>query len=94
MTPTTAFTGIIIHHFTYVKVEYKKPSGDLGKVRFPSDCPQFLSTKKEIFFLYFEIQYVCVCNEIEYAMLEEYLAKIKQKDTKEKEPKKEIIVVA
>lgn len=32
-----------------------------------------------------------MCNEVEYAMLEEYLAKVKQKDTKEKE---EIIVAA
>jgi len=32
-----------------------------------------------------------MCNEIEYAMLEEYLARVKQKDAKEKEPEKEII---
>lgn len=33
-----------------------------------------------------------MCNEIEYAMLEEYLAKVKQKEVKEREPEKEIIV--
>ena len=50
--------------------------------------------RQEIFFLYCGMHYNSVCNEIEYAMLEEYLAKVKQKDTKEKEPKKQIIVAA
>jgi len=49
------------------------------------------SSKQEIFFLYFGVYYDYMCNEIEYAMLEEYLARVKQKDTKEKEPEKEII---
>lgn len=40
------------------------------------------------------MHYDYMCNEIEYAMLEEYLAKIKQKDSKEKEPEKQIIEVA
>ncbi len=35
-----------------------------------------------------------MCNEIEYAMLEEYLAKLKQKESKEKEPEKPIAVEA
>ena len=35
-----------------------------------------------------------MCNEIEYAMLEEYLAKLKQKDLKEKASEKKIIEVA
>ena len=35
-----------------------------------------------------------MCNEIEYAMLEEYLAKLKQKETKEKEPEKQVIEIA
>ena len=39
------------------------------------------------------MHYDTMCNEIEYAMLEEYLAKVKQKDTKEKEPKKQTIEV-
>lgn len=37
------------------------------------------------------MHYDYMCNEIEYAMLEEYLAKVKQKDPKEKEPEKEVI---
>ena len=49
------------------------------------------SSKPEIFFLYFEVHYDYMCNEIEYAMLEEYLARVKQKDVKEKESEKEII---
>lgn len=32
-----------------------------------------------------------MCDEIEYAMLEEYLTKVKEKEAKEKEPEKEII---
>jgi len=40
------------------------------------------------------MHYDYMCNEIEYAMLEEYLAKIKPKDSKEKEPEKQIIEVA
>lgn len=40
------------------------------------------------------MHYGYMCNEMEYAMLEEYLAKIKQKDLKEKEPEKQIIEVA
>jgi hypothetical protein len=32
-----------------------------------------------------------MCNEIEYGMLEEYLAKVKQKEAKEKELEKESI---
>lgn len=31
-----------------------------------------------------------MCDEIEYAMIEEYLAKLKQKESKEKEAEKEI----
>lgn len=34
-----------------------------------------------------------MCNEIEYAMLEEYLAKIKPKESKEKEPEKKAIEI-
>lgn len=49
------------------------------------------SSKQKIFFIYFGVYYDYMCNEIEYAMLEEYLAKVKQKDAKEKEPEKEII---
>jgi hypothetical protein len=49
------------------------------------------NSKQKIFFLYFGVHYDYMCNEIEYAMLEEYLAKVKQKDPKEKEPEKEII---
>ncbi len=33
-----------------------------------------------------------MCNEIEYAMVEEYLAKLKQKEPKEKEPEKQGLV--
>ena len=33
-----------------------------------------------------------MCNEIEYAMIEEYLAKPKQKEPKEKEPEKQVLV--
>jgi hypothetical protein len=40
------------------------------------------------------MHYDNMCNEIEYAMLEEYLARVKQKDSKEKEPEKKIIDVA
>ena len=54
----------------------------------------FHKIKQEIFFLYFGMHYDTMCNEIEYAMLEEYLAKVKQKDAKEKEPKKQTIEVA
>ena len=35
-----------------------------------------------------------MCNEIEYAMIEEYLTKLKQKELKEKEPEKPIPVEA
>lgn len=35
-----------------------------------------------------------MCNEIEYAMIEEYLAKLRQKELKEKEPEKQIPVEA
>ncbi len=34
-----------------------------------------------------------MCNEIEYSTIEEYLARIKQKEPKEKEPEKPIIKV-
>ena len=40
------------------------------------------------------MHYDSMCNEIEYTMLEEYLAKVKQKDAKEKEPEKQVIEVA
>lgn len=33
-----------------------------------------------------------MCNEIEYAMVEEYLVKLKQKEPKEKEPEKQVLV--
>ena len=33
-----------------------------------------------------------MCNEIEYTLIEEYLAKLKQKEAKEKEPEKQVIV--
>ena len=32
-----------------------------------------------------------MCNEIEYEMIEEYLAKLKQKEPKEKEPEKQVL---
>ncbi len=35
-----------------------------------------------------------MCNEIEYAVMEEYLAKLRQKELKEKEPEKPIPVEA
>ena len=84
LTPTTACTGIIIHHFSYVKVAYNKEFGNIKHAR----------SKQEVFFLYFGLYYDCMCNEIEYAMLEEYLAKLKQKDVKEKESEKKVIEVA
>jgi hypothetical protein len=34
-----------------------------------------------------------MCNEIEYAMLEEYLAKIKPKESKEKEPENKVVEI-
>jgi hypothetical protein len=35
-----------------------------------------------------------MCNEIDYEMIEEYLARPKQKDQKEKEPEKPLEAVA
>ena len=32
-----------------------------------------------------------MCNEIDYEMIEEYLAKPKQKEPKEKEPEKQVL---
>ena len=34
-----------------------------------------------------------MCNEIEYAMLEEYLAKMKPKEIKEKESEKKVVEI-
>jgi hypothetical protein len=82
---TTARTGIIIHHHNYVKVAYNKRS---GKINHDSK-----GTKLIIFFLYFGRYTNLMCNEIEYAMLEEYLAKIKPKESKEKEPEKKAIEI-
>ena len=84
LTPTATCTGIIIHHFSYVKVTYNKDFVNIKHTR----------SKQEVFFLYFGLHYDCMCNEIEYAMLEEYLARIKQKDAKEKESEKQVIEVA
>ena len=84
MTTAAARTGIIIHHFNYAKVTYNQYFGDINRT-----C-----SRQKVFFLYFELHYDCMCNEIEYAMLEEYLAKLKQKDVKEKESEKKVIEVA